>query len=103
MLFLLLMGIKIQDNLKGRCLKIHVYRGMKWLKIIKINLVPFQNTSRILDIKCKIDNSSCIFLFEKFIFLTIIKIKEDKINYNCSFNFISDFAVKLIYHIILEL
>lgn len=80
------MGVKIQDNLKGESLKIHVLDGTKWLKIIKINLVPFQNPSRILDIKCKIDNSSCIFLFEKFIYLTSVKIKEDKINCNLVFN-----------------
>ena len=41
--FLLLMGIKIQYNLKRKSLKMHVLDGTKWLKIIKINLIFFKN------------------------------------------------------------
>lgn len=46
-------GNKIQDKLKY--LKIYVYRGERWLKIIKINLVSFQNLTVFQTKKCKIE------------------------------------------------
>lgn len=54
-------GNKIQDKLKY--LKIYVYRGERWLKIIKINLVSFQNLTVFQTKNARLNYSSCIFLF----------------------------------------